>query len=324
MDIAVAGSHGFIGSALVTDLAARGHAVRRLVRRGTGPDRSRTADDDGASRVTEAGWDPAAGQLDPRVLEGVDAVVNLAGAGVGDRRWTAAYRRTIRESRTRAGGLIARAVAQLGSRPALVQASAVGYYGDRGDEPLTESSAPGDDFLAGVVRDWEDAAAPAADAGLRVVHLRTGIVLAPHGGALARLLPLLRLGLGGPLGSGRQWWPWISLPDEIAVLRRAIGDDAAGGPVLSGPVNAVAPGLVTNLELTRALAAGLRRPAVVPAPAFALRAAIGGFAAELLASRRLAPASLREAGFTWRHETAGSAAAWIAAGPRRAVPPDPA
>lgn len=300
MEIAVAGGRGFIGSALIEDLRGRGHTVRRLIRPGAPP-----------GEPHDVPWDPARGQLAPGALEGVDAVVNLAGAGVGDRRWTAAYRRTIRESRTRSSALIARTIAQLDTRPALVQASAVGYYGDRGDEPLTESSAPGDDFLAGVVRDWEAAAAPAAEAGTRVVHLRSGIVLAPRGGALGRLLPLIRFGLGGPLGTGRQWWPWITLPDELAVIRRAIGADD-GGPGLSGPVNAVAPGLATNTELTRALAAALHRPAVVPAPAFALRAVIGGFAEELLASRGLRPVALERAGFTWRHRTPDAAAAWIA------------
>ncbi|GAB3163495.1 TIGR01777 family oxidoreductase [Myceligenerans halotolerans] len=321
MDVAIAGGHGFIGSALIAHLVERGHDVRRLVRRGSAAGRAMPGDDpgavadDGAStrgRVTDVVWDPRTGELDPAALEGADAVVNLAGAGVGDRRWTAAYRATIRESRTSTAGLIARTVAALDSRPALVQASAVGYYGDRGDEALTERSGPGDDFLAGVVRDWEAAPAPAADAGARVVLLRSGIVLAPRGGALGRLLPLVRLGLGGPLGGGRQWWPWITLPDELAVLRRAIGADD-GGPALSGPVNSVAPGLVTNAGLTRALAAALHRPAVVPAPAFALRTALGGFADELLASRRLAPAALQDAGFAWQHATAESAASWIAA-----------
>ena len=308
MDIAVAGSHGFIGSALVADLTGRGHTVRRLVRQGA---RDRSMPADPQVGVSDAGWDPVTGHLDPGSLEGVDAVVNLAGAGLGDRRWTTAYRRTIRESRTGTTGLIARTIARLDPRPALVQASAVGYYGHRGEEPLTESSASGGGFLAGVVRDWEDAARRAADAGARVVYLRTGIVLAPHGGALGRLLPLIRLGAGGPIGTGRQWWPWITLPDQLAVIRHALGADD-GGPGLRGPVNAVAPGLATNIELTRALAAALHRPAVVPVPGVALRAVLGGFAAELLASRRLAPTVLEESGFTWSHPTPEAAAAWIA------------
>ncbi|MBE1875783.1 TIGR01777 family oxidoreductase [Myceligenerans pegani] len=357
MDVAIAGGHGFIGSALIEDLVDRGHHVRRLVRRESVAGRSLPDDGPGAvaadsshpgadrppdggtggapalgapvdadargaetvparGTVRDVVWDPRTGDLDPAALEGTDAVVNLAGAGVGDRRWTAAYRATIRASRTSTSGLIARTIAALDSRPALVQASAVGCYGDRGDEALTERSGPGHDFLAGVVRDWEAAATPAADAGARVVLLRSGIVLAPRGGALGRLLPLVRLGLGGPLGGGRQWWPWITLPDELAVVRRAIGADD-GGPALSGPVNAVAPGLVTNAGLTRALAAALHRPAVVPAPAFALRAALGGFADELLASRRLIPAALQAAGFTWRHATPEAAASWIASEFRR-------
>ncbi|MGH9151621.1 MAG: TIGR01777 family oxidoreductase, partial [Acidimicrobiales bacterium] len=201
MDVVVSGSHGLIGSALVPALAAAGHRVRRLVRRSPGPD--------------EIAWDPDAGTVDAAGLEGADAVVHLAGVGIGDKRWTSDQKRRIRDSRVRGTSALATALAGLAVPPrVLVSGSAVGYYGDRGDEVLTEDSPPGEGWLAGVVRDWEEAAAPAADAGVRVVHTRTGIVLSPAGGALAKQLPLFRLGLGGRLGPRSQWVSWVSIDDE--------------------------------------------------------------------------------------------------------------
>ncbi|MFI8523200.1 TIGR01777 family oxidoreductase [Promicromonospora sukumoe] len=329
MDVAVAGSHGFIGSALVADLVARGHGVRRLVRRGTGSGgtgsgdgkgpRGTSSSDDGALRanpthaatdppgVRQVLWDPRTGELAPAALEGADAVVNLAGAGVGDHRWTPAYRQKLLGSRTTTTSLLARTIARLDDPPVLVNASGTGAYGNRGDEVLTEASERGDDFLAQLVKAWENATAPAADAGARVVWLRSGIVLGASGGALGRLLPLLRLGVGGPLGSGRQWWSWITLVDELAVIRHVIGAD------VRGPVNAVAPEPTTNRELTRALAKALHRPAALTVPRFALRIAVGQLAADLVASQRVVPAVLSRTGFAWTHAAPEEAARWVAA-----------
>lgn len=329
MDVAVAGSHGFIGSALVADLVARGHGVRRLVRRGTEAgnrsgsrgtgSRGTGSSDDGALRANAATaatdptgvrqvlWDPRTGELDPAALEGTDAVVNLAGAGVGDHRWTAAYRQKLLGSRTTTTSLLARTIARLDSPPVLVNASGTGAYGNRGDEVLTEASARGEDYLAQLVKAWENATAPAADAGARVVWLRSGIVLGASGGALGRLLPLLRLGVGGPLGGGRQWWSWITLVDEVAAIRHVLGAD------VRGPVNVVAPEPTTNRELTRALAEALHRPAALTVPRFALRIAVGQLAADLVASQRVVPAVLSRTGFAWTHATPEEAARWVAA-----------
>lgn len=317
-DVVVAGAHGLVGTALVADLVARGARVRRLVRRGaqTGsapPGAAQAgaprpgADPVSPDRVRDLVWDPRTGELETAALEGADAVVNLAGAGIGDHRWTAAYRQTLLGSRTTTTSLLARTVARLDARPALINASAVGAYGDRGDEVLTETSERGDDFLAGLVRAWEDATAPAADAGARVVWLRTGLVLAPSGGALGWLLPLLRLGLGGPLGTGRQWWSWITLTDQVSAVRHVIGTD------VRGPVNAVAPEPTTNRDLTRALAHALHRPAVLAVPRVALRVAVGQLADDLVASQRVLPGVLDRTGFAWTHATPQEAADWVIA-----------
>ncbi|MFI2486992.1 TIGR01777 family oxidoreductase [Promicromonospora kroppenstedtii] len=312
MDVVVAGSHGLVGSALVADLVERGHGVRRLVRRGGESDgdpaaRAVPTGDDGA--VRQVLWDPRTGELDPAALEGAGAVVNLAGSGIGDHRWTPAYKQKLLGSRTTTTSLLARTIARLDEPPVLVNASAVGAYGDRGDELLTEASARGDDFLAQLVKAWENATAPAAEAGARVVWLRSGIVLAPSGGALGRMLPLLRLGVGGPLGGGRQWWSWITLADEVAVIRHVIDAN------VRGPVNAVAPEPTTNRELTRALARALSRPAGLAVPRFALRIALGQFADDLLASQRVVPAVLNRTGFTWTHAEPEAAARWVAGRP---------
>lgn len=314
MDVVVAGSHGFIGSALVDDLVGRGHTVRRLVRPGSAARRRPpSTPPEPAGSVVDHTWDPRAGVLEPAALEGADAVVNLAGAGIGDRRWTSAYKREILRSRVSTSGLLARTLATLHpdggpDAPVLVQPTGTGAYGDRGDEVLTETSSRGTDFLAEVVRAWEEATEPAVAAGIPVAHLRSGIVLAPHGGALGRLLPLVRLGLGGPLGPGSQWWPWITLTDELAAIRFAVERP------LAGPVNVVAPGLATNAEVTRALARALHRPAVLAVPGFALRIGLGEFGEDLLRSQRAEPTVLRDAGFTWTCPTLEEAARWVAAG----------
>jgi hypothetical protein len=314
MDVVVAGSHGLIGSALVADLVARGDTVRRLIRRGAKPSPDTKSDDGDRPRaasstpgVRELLWDPRTGELDPAALKGADAVVNVAGAGIGDHRWTPAYKQTLLGSRTTTTSLLARTIARLDTKPVLVNASAIGAYGSRGDEVLTEASGRGEDFLAGLVEAWENATAPAAEAGARVVWLRSGVVLAPSGGALGRLLPILRLGLGGPLGSGRQWWGWITLTDEVAAIRHAIGTE------VSGPVNAVAPEPTTNRAVISALAQALHRPAVLPVPRFALRIAIGQFADDLVASQRVVPGVLARTNFAWTHATPQDAARWLVA-----------
>lgn len=296
MDIVVAGSHGLIGSELLERLREDGHHVRRLVRRPP-----QTAD--------EREWDPDAGILDPAALDGADAVVNLAGAGIGDHRWTTAYKRTLLTSRTRTTGLIARTLAAMEApAPVWVQGSAIGYYGDRGSQVLTETSAPGDGFLARLVREWEAATAPAEDAGVRVVHARTGIVLSPDGGALGRLLPLLRLGVGGRLGPGTQFWSWITLRDQVAALRHLLT-----APV-HGAVNVCAPNPATNAEVTRALARALHRPALVAVPSFALHVVLGELASDILGSQRALPIVLEASGFRYADPGIERAARWVVEG----------
>ncbi|MCW2897823.1 MAG: NAD-dependent epimerase/dehydratase [Streptosporangiaceae bacterium] len=290
MRIAVTGSTGLIGTALVRALREDGHGVMRLVRKEPeGPD--------------EARWDPS-GKVDTAALENVDAVVHLAGAGIGDRPWTQSYKRLLRESRVVGTRTLADALAGLTRPPrVLVSGSAVGFYGDTGDQAADESSPMGRGFLAEMVRDWEAAAQPAAEAGIRVVHPRTGIVLSRGGGILGKLLPLFRLGLGGRLGGGRQWMSWISLHDQVAALRRLIERDD-----LAGPVNLTAPEPVRNTDFTRALGRTLHRPAPFRVPSFALRAALNGFADEgLLVSQRVLPGRLTEAGFTFIHPDLESA-----------------
>jgi uncharacterized protein len=286
--VAITGSTGLIGTALTRSLLADGHRVLRLTR-------GRAAGDDG----TSAWWDPIGGRVEPGALEGVDAVVHLAGAGVGDHRWTAAYKEEIRRSRVAGTETIARACAELYRPPrVLVSASAVGYYGDTGDLTVDETMPSGDDFLAGVCVAGEAAAARAAAVGVRVVHPRTGLVVSAKGGAWGRLFPLFRLGLGGRLGSGDQYWPFIALADHIAALRFAIDDEG-----LSGPVNVTAPEPLTNRQITRAMGRALHRPTVAAVPAFALRIALGEFASGITGSCRAVPSALLKAGFTFRHPT---------------------
>jgi uncharacterized protein (TIGR01777 family) len=293
VQIAITGSTGLIGQALVRALRDEGLTVLRLVRR------QPAAED-------EAHWDPF-GDVDTAALEGADAVVHLAGAGIGDRRWSESYKRQVRDSRVEGTRTLSRALAGLDRRPAvLVSGSAVGFYGDTGDSTVDESGAQGEGFLAELCRDWEDAARPAADAGIRVVHPRSGVVLASDGGMLGKLLPLFRLGLGGRAGGGRQWMSWISLADQVAALRFLIGGD------LAGPVNLTAPEPVTNAGYTRALGAALHRPTPFIVPATALRLALGGFADEgVLVSQRVLPDRLTKAGFTFRHPDVRTALAGI-------------
>jgi uncharacterized protein (TIGR01777 family) len=297
--VVVAGAGGLIGTRLVASFLADGVRVRRLVR----PGASGGARQDG---VTSVPWDPDRGVLAPDALDDADVVVNLGGAGIGDRRWTRRYRATLRSSRLAGTGLLARELARRGPEaPALVQASAMGLYGDRGDEPLPETARRGDGFLADLVTDWEAATDPARDAGVRVVLLRTSLVLTPDGGALGRLLPLLRLGLGGPLGDGHEFWSWITLHDHVRAIRHL----ATSG--VHGPVNLATPDPVRNAELTRALARALHRPAVLRVPAPALRLALGGFVGDILASARLVPRVLEADGFRWEHPRLEEAVAWL-------------
>jgi uncharacterized protein len=285
MRIAVTGSTGLIGSALVRSLRADGHDVRRLVRR------EAHADD-------EVGWDPSGtGHVDVDRLAGTEAIVHLAAAGVGDHRWTPAYKRTIEESRVRGTAAIAKAAASLDPPPkVLVSGSAVGVYGDTGDRAVDEDAPPGHGFLAEVCRRWEAATAPAAEADVRTVLARTGLVVAASGGAWGRLFPIFRLGLGGRLGDGRQYWSFISLDDEVAALRHLIGT-----PALSGPVNLTAPHPVTNREVTEAMGRVLHRPTLLTVPAFALRIATGEFAEDILGSQRVLPKRLLGSGFGFAH-----------------------
>ena len=285
MNILLTGSHGLIASALIPVLTGRGHHVVRLVRPPApgGPDR--------------VVWDPASGAIDPRSLEGMDAVIHLAGEPIPAVRWTAAKKARIYTSRVRGTRLLAETLAGLSRRPGLLAcASAVGYYGDRGDEILGEESAPGTTFLAGVCREWEAAADPARQAGIRVVHLRNANVLTPKGGYLAPLLPLFRFGLGGRLGSGRQSLSWIAIDDWIEAATHVLGSES-----LQGPVNMGAPAPVTNREFTRTLGRVLRRPAPFVAPAFALRLVMGELGGELLQSARMHPAKLLESGYAFRY-----------------------
>jgi uncharacterized protein (TIGR01777 family) len=286
MRVAVTGASGLVGGALVRALATAGHRVDRVSRRPPAPG------------ATDVPWDPERGQLDASALAGVDAVVHLAGERIDARRWTPAVKARIRESRAEGTRLLAAALGSLAPRPrALVSASAVGYYGDRGDEALTEESAPGAGFLADVCRAWEAATEPARAAGIRVVSLRIGLVLAAEGGALPRMLLPFRLGLGGVVGSGRQYWSWITLVDLVRVIEHVLARDD-----LAGPVNAVAPGAVTGREFTRVLGRVLGRPTLLPLPAVAVRILLGEMGqALLLASARVVPRRLEEAGFRFRH-----------------------
>jgi uncharacterized protein len=290
MRVAITGSTGLIGSALTRSLLLDGHQVLRLTRGGT------TTFTDGSET---ARWDPKAGTVQPGALEGAEAVVHLAGAGIGDKRWSDAYKKELRDSRVLSTQTIARAVAALDVKPrVLVSSSAVGYYGDTGDRVIEENTPAGTDFLAGLCVEWEDAAAPAAQAGIRVVYPRTGLVVSAKGGAWGRLFPLFRLGLGGRLGSGGQYWPFIALADHIAALRFAIDNED-----VVGPLNFSAPEPLTNREITKAMGRALHRPTIASVPEFALKIVIGEFASGITGSCRAVPAGLLKAGFTFQYPT---------------------
>jgi uncharacterized protein len=288
MKVAVSGSSGFIGAHLVDELETEGHEVVRLVRPG-GPAGSGTIR-----------YDPDSGAIDAAAMEGLDAVVHLAGVGIASRRWSGGHKKRVLESRVNGTSLLARTLSTLKQPPSVwLTASAVGYYGDGGDEILTEDSPSGDGFLAAVCRAWEAAAAPARESGIRVLRFRTGtMVLSPSGSALQRILVPFRLGLGGRLGSGRQWWSWISLDDELGAIRFLLDRTD-----ISGPVNLTAPQPVTNEEFTRVLARVLGRPALVVVPPLALRAGLGAQMADelLLWGQRAIPARLTAAGYDFRH-----------------------
>ena len=294
MKIAISGASGLIGTALVPALRDDGHTIVRLVRRAAG-----SAD--------EVRWDPARGELDQAALADVDAVVNLAGAGIGDKRWTDARKRLVLASRVDATRTVSEALAAAAGRPrVLLSASAVGYYGDTGDTAVDESGPVGAGYLAEICRQWEAATAPAESAGVRVAHLRTGLVCG-RGGLLAKLVPLVRAGLGGPLGSGRQYWSWISLADEVDAVRHVLACQE-----VSGPVNLVGPVPVTNREFTQALGRVLHRPVIAPpVPRLVLRAAVGEFADEgIVAGQRVLPRVLQDTGYRFRHQTAEQTLRW--------------
>lgn len=289
MRVVVAGSSGLIGTALVSALRAADHEVLRLVRRP-------------AAAPDERAWDPTEGTIAEGTLDGADAVINLCGVGIGDKRWSGAYKQAIRDSRLTPTDVLARAVVAAGT-PSLVSASAVGYYGDTGDRVVDESAPAGSGFLAEVCRDWEAAAAPAVDGGARVVWLRTGLVLAPAGGLLGQLKPLYSLFLGGRLGDGTQYFPWISVDDEVAAIVFALEH-----PEVSGPLNLTGPEPVTNAAFNEAMGQAMGRPAPWVVPGFAIKAIIGEFAEEgILAGQRAVPGALTDAGFTFTHRTVGEA-----------------
>jgi uncharacterized protein (TIGR01777 family) len=282
MKILISGSHGLVGKALVSSLVEDGHEVVRLVRSGH------------SLGALEIEWHPNQGRIDAQRLEGFEAVFHLAGESIASGRWTDEKKRAIRDSRTKGTRLLSETIAQLSQPPSVfISASAIGYYGDRGDEELTEKSSPGDDFLSSVCVEWEEATQPAAQKGIRTVLTRFGIILDPEGGALAKMLTPFRMGIGGRVGNGRQWMSWIALGDVVNALKFLLLDTA-----VRGPVNIVAPNPVTNAEFTKTLGRVLSRPTFFPVPAFGARLAFGELAdALLLSSQRVEPAVLEERGF---------------------------
>jgi hypothetical protein len=290
--IVISGSSGLIGTALVARLRADGHTVVRLVRRPT------------AAGGSEAEWNPAAGTLDPAVIDGADAVINLSGAGIGDKRWSDSYKAELLSSRLLTTGLLARTIAAVDHKPSVfLSGSAIGWYGPCGDEQLDETAPAGSTFLADICVQWEAAANPAAEAGVRTALLRTGIVLTPKGGALKKQLPLFKIGAGGKFAKGNQWQSWISLDDEIGAICHLLTAPVAG------PVNLTAPNPVTNLEFTKVLAAVLKRPAVLPIPSFGPKLLLGDelAAALLFTGQRVVPAALQASGYVFQHPTLESA-----------------
>lgn len=297
--VAITGASGLIGSALSMALRERGDTVLHLVRR----EPELTGLPPG---VVEAQWKPQERELDPAVLSSVDAIVHLAGAGIGDHRWTSSYKETIRNSRIDGTEAVAHAVAALDVPIRFVCGSAIGYYGNRGTDVLTEESGLGEGFLAEVCRDWEAATWRARKAGVPVALARTGIVLAADGGAMGKMMPLAKFGLAGPLGSGKQYWAWITLHDHVRALMFLIDH-----PDVTGAVNLSGPTPDTQADVVKALGEQLRRPAVLPAPTIALRLALGEMAGDILGSQRALPTVLTEAGFTWDHPDLESAMAWL-------------
>jgi uncharacterized protein len=302
MRILVSGSTGFLGTALVETLEGQGHSIARLVRPGTSQKSAAGA------REQAVPWDPVSRQFDTAGAEGADALIHLAGASIAGGRWNAARKELLRTSRIDATRHLIGALAKLQRPPrVIVAASAIGYYGNRGDETLTEASAPGNDFLAGLCREWESETARGAEFGARVVNLRFGIILAAHGGALPRMALPFKLGAGGRLGDGRQWMSWLTLQETVGIIQFALTSSG-----LTGPVNAVTPNPVRNKEFTEVLAKTLHRPAVFPAPAFALRLALGEMAdALLLISQKVIPSKLADSGYVFLQPSLASALAEV-------------
>lgn len=286
MKIIISGASGLIGKPLIASLRKQNHDVIQLVRR--------------SSSSNESQWNPITGVIDASVIDGADAVIHLSGAGIGDRRWTTKYKQELLDSRTKTTELLATTIAKCNKKPnVFLSGSAIGVYGARGDEELTEQSSHGNSFLAEICKQWEAAAKPAVDAGVRTVFLRTGIVLTPLGGALKKQLPLFKFGLGGKFGSGKQWQSWISLDDEIAAINYLLTAN------ISGAVNLTAPNPVTNAEFTRAMSRTLRRPAFLPIPKFGPKLLLGGELAEalLFTGQRVMPTVLQKSGFAFQHST---------------------
>jgi uncharacterized protein (TIGR01777 family) len=291
MRVVLSGASGLIGTALNAALPASGHEVKTLVRHPT-------------STPGEDSWDPTRGLLDPDFLADADAVVCLSGVGVGDHRWTDSYKREIIASRVDSVGTVARTLAEYRGPRILIVASAVGYYGDTGDRLVDEDSPAGSSFLSKVCTQWEAAADPARSAGVRVVHLRTGLVLSRDGGLLKRLKPLVQVGVAGKLGSGKQFMPWISLRDEVRAIEYVLTHE------VSGPANLTAPAPARNAEFMSTLGSVLHRPTVLPTPGFAIRAVLGEFATDVLTGQRAVPAVLTKAGFAFEHNDLESALRW--------------
>ncbi|CAB4602494.1 unannotated protein [freshwater metagenome] len=286
MKIIISGASGLIGKPLVKKLSLAGHEVVQLVRR--------------TPNANESRWNPATGQIDASVIDGADAVIHLSGAGIGDRRWTTKYKQELVESRTKSTALLASTIANCAKKPSVfLSGSAIGIYGPRGDEELTEQSSNGSSFLADICKQWEAAAKPAVDAGVRTVYLRTGIVLTPLGGALKKQLPLFKLGLGGKFGDGRAWQSWISLDDELAAIEHLLTAK------VSGAVNLTAPNPVTNADFTTTLARTIKRLAILPIPKFGPQLLLGAELADalLFTGQRVMPAELLKSGFVFKHST---------------------
>ena len=298
MRILVSGSTGFLGTALVETLVGQGHSIARLVRPGTAPK------DVAGVQAQAVAWDPVAGRFDAAGAEGAEALIHLAGASIAGGRWNASRKELLRTSRIDATRHLIAALAKLQRPPrVIVAASAIGYYGNRGDETLTEASAPGTDFLAGLCREWESETARGAEFGARVVNLRFGIILAAHGGALPRMALPFKFGAGGRLGNGRQWMSWLTLRETVNIIQFVL---ATSG--LTGPVNAVTPNPARNSEFTTVLAKTLHRPSLFPAPAFALRLALGEMAdALLLVSQKVMPSKLADSGYRFLQPSLASA-----------------